>query len=201
MPHVHNLPLRRMSPCGISQVIGVRAPTAGAAAPQMGGHETIILENCDRQIRGTQPQRLADQGERRGVQAVVELYVAVTVQDQSMPGAQIRCHRRQRVHQRLLDRKQIEGSLTRGAVNANAGFLGDPPTSPGVQIRQVYVLGRGNFFARSTATFSTAASAPSALPLSHVSCSRACRPGWIRLRKFCASCACFLVLSEMSLQT
>lgn len=70
-------------------MIGVRAPTTGAAAAQMGGDEPIILEHRDGEIGGAQPQRLPDQGKGRGIQAVVKFYVTIAVQDQSVPGAQI----------------------------------------------------------------------------------------------------------------
>src|ERR1700722_9495806 len=62
------------------QMIRVRAPTSGATTSQMGGEYTVILEDRDGQIRGAQPQRLADQGEGCRVQAVVELYMAIPVQ-------------------------------------------------------------------------------------------------------------------------
>ena len=119
------------------QVIGTRAAAAGAATAQMRGDLPIILEDRYRQIGGAQPQRVTDQSERCGVQAVIELDVAIAMQDHAVPGAEVRCHRRQRLHQRLLEREQIEGLLAGGAVNAHAGFFRDPATRLRVQIRQI----------------------------------------------------------------
>ena len=113
---------------------------AGADRPtrrRVCGDETVILEDRHRMVGGAQPQRLADQGERRGVQAVVELDMAVAMQDQPMPRTQIGRDRRKRLHQRLLDGKQIEGSFTRRTVSTDARFFGDPAMRLRVQIRQV----------------------------------------------------------------
>jgi hypothetical protein len=80
------------------QVVGAGTPTTRTTAPQMRGDETVILKDRHRVVGGAQPQRLSDQGEWRGVQAVVELDMAVAMQDQSVPRAQIGRDRRERQH-------------------------------------------------------------------------------------------------------
>src|SRR6516164_4077875 len=63
--------------------------------------------------------------------------MAVAMELEAMPGAQVGSHRGELAHQRLLDREAIQRLLARGAVDAQAGFLHHPAAGLLVQIREI----------------------------------------------------------------
>ena len=71
------------------------------------------------------------------------LDVAVAVQHDTMPAAQIGGHRGQPAQQRLLEREQRQRPLARGAVQALPGLVHHPGARLGVQIGEVTEAARG----------------------------------------------------------
>ena len=103
----------------------------------MSGHQPIILEDRHRDVRGTHPQCLTDECKRRRIQHVIEFDVAIPMQLQAKPFAQIRGNIGQPTHQRLLDEKALQWLLSGGAMNANTGFFQHPAMSLLVQVGHI----------------------------------------------------------------
>lgn len=69
------------------------------------GHEQVVVEQQYAAVRGTQPQRITDPGQRGRVQAMIELDVAITVHADLVPAAQVRRLIRQGLQMRTLQRE------------------------------------------------------------------------------------------------
>src|SRR5579862_120634 len=119
------------------QVIEVRTPLAGSMTAKVSGNEPIVLKDRHRHITRAQPQCLPNQGEGGGVEAQVELDVTVTVQNEAVPGTELRRGGRELAHQGLLDREALERLLARGAVDAYACLLDYPAACLLVQICEI----------------------------------------------------------------
>lgn len=76
--------------------------------------QAVVLEDRNGHVGDAQPQGLADQRERRRVQHVVELHMAVPMKQDLMPGTEIGSDWRQAAHQRLLEQETFK-------------WLGNPP--------------------------------------------------------------------------
>jgi hypothetical protein len=122
------------------QVVAHGKPIAGAAAAYVRSDQSVIVVDTNRSIRCTQPQPFADQRERHGIQHALMGDMAVSVNRDLVPGAQIGGDGWQLAHQWPFDLEQIERYFACCTVDATPRFMHDPVTSLLVQIHEVAEL-------------------------------------------------------------
>ena len=104
------------------QVLAHLEPIAGTTAAYMRGDQPVIVVDGDGGVGRTQPQLIADQRERHGIQHALMADVAVSMNRHLVPRTQVGSEGRQCAHQLPLDLEQFELDLAGGAVDAVPRF-------------------------------------------------------------------------------
>jgi len=125
------------------QVIALRHALARAQRAQVRAQVAVVFVERDAHVGGAQPQRPAHQRERRGVEAAVELHVAVAMHGDAVPAAQVGRDRGQAPHQRALEREQHQRLLARRAMHTPSRLLRHPHARLRVEVGHVAEAARG----------------------------------------------------------
>src|SRR5688572_23882336 len=106
----------------------------------MRGDQVMLAEDRDGGVRRPQPQLSADESERYRVQTLLELDVTVAMHASLGPHARVRCHIRQRLHERPLHLEALERLLPSGTVDTKTGFLHHPLAGLHIEIGEITEL-------------------------------------------------------------